>query len=64
MTATAAVLPEASVPLPPASRPEPSEPEPIDRAEVYVRLPTVRTVVANVVVTGRLKPLPLPDLED
>ncbi|MEO2089971.1 MAG: hypothetical protein ABGY75_10805 [Gemmataceae bacterium] len=58
MTATTTTLPEVSAPLTPASRPGPPDPEPIDRAERFVRLPTARTVVANVVVTGRLKPLP------
>ncbi|HYE76522.1 MAG TPA: hypothetical protein VEI97_00920, partial [bacterium] len=63
MTPTTA-FPDVSAPL--ASPPPlpPGSVEPPDRAEAFVHLPTVRTVVANVVVVGRLKPLPLPDLDD
>ena len=41
-----------------------TEGEPFARAEGFVRLPTVRTIAANIIVTGRLKPLPLPELDD
>jgi hypothetical protein len=56
-------LPDVSAPMAPAPLPQPP-PEPPDRAEVFVHLPTVRTVLAKVEVVGRLRPLPLPDLED
>jgi hypothetical protein len=56
-------LPDVSAPIAAAPLPQPS-PEPPDRAEVFVHLPTVRTVLAKVEVVGRLQPLPLPDLED
>jgi hypothetical protein len=55
-------LPDVALPVAPPVPQAP--PEPPDRAETFVHLPTVRTVVANVVVVGRLKPLPLPELDD
>ncbi len=60
-----ATFPDVGFPLaPPAPAPVPAPVEPPDRAEAFVHLPTVRTVVANLVVVGRLKPLPLPELDD
>ena len=56
-------FPDVGIPLTP-SAPLPTPVELPDRAEAFVHLPTVRTVVANVVVVGRLKPLPLPELDD
>lgn len=57
---------EADTLPPPTPQPLPvgAEQEPTDRADRFVRLPTVRTVTANVVVVGRLKPLPLPEMDD
>jgi hypothetical protein len=61
---TSTTLPDVSAPItPPTSLPQ-TTPEPPDRAEAFVHLPTVRTVVAKVEVAGRLKPLPLPELDD
>ena len=57
-------FPEVSPPLAPPTPLAATAPEPPDRAEAFVHLPTVRTVVAKVEVVGRLKPLPLPDLDD
>lgn len=64
MAATTVLEPETSDASPSVGSPITRERELPERAEAFVRLPTVRTVVANVVVVGRLKPLPLPDLDD
>ncbi len=59
--------PETLMPPQPAPLPfttATTDGEPPARAEGYVRLPTVRTLTARVVVTGRLRPLPLPELDD
>jgi hypothetical protein len=59
----ATTFPDVGIPLaPPAPLPTPVEPP--DRVEKFVHLPTVRTVMAKLELVGRLKPLPLPELDD